>query len=112
MAPPSANFQEVYAAGTQARNPVQIDAAVGHYGRFDFQRDAKTDTFFHPYRNASNYAVGVFMAGAGYTREMTGFISESFASRYSSNYLTDMAERKEWTNRGWDDAHAGVWKQR
>ncbi len=60
----------------------------------------------------SNWAVSVFMAGVGYTREMTGFISESFSSRYSSNYLTDMAERKEWTNRGWDDAHAGVWKQR
>ncbi len=52
------------------------------------------------------------MAGAGYTRGMTGFISESFASRYSSNYLTDMAERKEWTNRGWNDAKHGMWRSK
>ena len=112
MAPPSANFQEVNSAGARTWNPIEIDAALGHCGRFDFQRDAKNNTFYHPYRNASNYAVGVFMAGAGYPRGTTSFISESFASRFSSNYLKDMAERKEWTNRGWDDGHAGVWKQR
>ncbi len=35
MAPPRANFREVYAVGTQTTNPLQIDAAVGHYGQFD-----------------------------------------------------------------------------
>ena len=75
MAPPSANFQEVYNPGARTWNPIEIDAAVGHYGWFDLQRDAKNNTFYHPYRNASNYAVGVFMAGAAYPRGTAGFIS-------------------------------------
>ncbi len=79
MAPPRANFREVYAAGTKVTTPFQIDSAIGHFGRFDFQRDKATNTFYPAYTNASNYAVGVFMAGAGYTREHTHDISETFA---------------------------------
>jgi hypothetical protein len=110
IAPPRANFQDIYAAGMRATNPVQIDAAIGHYGKFDFQRDGTTNTFYHPYVHASNYAVGVFMAGAGYSRERTIDISETFSYLYSSNYVKDKFERKYWTSRGWDDAHSGAWK--
>ncbi|MGH6811578.1 MAG: hypothetical protein ACREDM_04295 [Methylocella sp.] len=110
MAPPRANFQEVYSAGTRATNLLQVDAAVGHYGRFDFQRDSATNTYYPEYKHASNYAVGVFMAGAGYTREQTSNISETFAYFYSGNYKTGMVERKYWTYRGWDDAQDGTWK--
>ncbi len=110
MAPPRANFQEVYAAGTRVGNLLQINAAVGHYGKFDFQRDGVTNTFYTSYKHASNYAVGVFMAGAGYSLDRTISISETFASHYSSNYIKDKFERKYWTSRGWDDAHCGAWK--
>ena len=110
MAPPNANFQEVYAAGTRATNVLEINAAVGHYGLFDFQRDGQTNTNYPAYKHASNYAVGVFMAGAGYTREGTIYISETFARGYSSNYERDKVPRKTWTSRGWDDAHSGIWK--
>ncbi|SFK32180.1 hypothetical protein [Methylocapsa palsarum] len=69
MAPPRANFREVYAAGMRATNPFQINAAVGHWGEFDFQRDGASGTYYPVYKHASNYAVGVFMAGAGYSRQ-------------------------------------------
>jgi len=110
MGPPNANFKEVYAAGTRATNALEINAAVGHYGLFDFQRDGQTNTNYSAYKHASNYAVGVFMAGAGYTRQGTIDISETFASLFSSNYEKDKFERKYWTSRGWDDAHFGAWK--
>ena len=110
MAPPRANFQDVYAAGLRATNLLQINAAIGHYGEFDFQRDAATNTFYHPYVHASNYAVGVFMAGAGYSRQDTIDISEAFSWAYSSNYIKDKFQRKYWTSCGWDDAHFGAWK--
>jgi hypothetical protein len=56
MAPPNANFQEVYAAGarTWKWNAPQINAAVGQFGRCDFQRDAATNTAYSEYKHASN----------------------------------------------------------
>jgi hypothetical protein len=110
MAPPRANFREVYAAGTQNPTLFQINEDVGHFGRFDYRRDKASDTSFPAYKHASNYAAGVLMAGAGYTREQTHDISEKFAYLFSSNYETDKEERQYWTNRGWDDAHGGIWK--
>jgi hypothetical protein len=50
------------------------------------------------------------MAGAGYTREQTSEISETFAYLFSTNYERDKEERQYWTHRGWDDAHDGIWK--
>ena len=72
MAPPRANFQEVYAAGERIANwPLmqQIDqarTALQQFGTYDFQRDEATNTWFSEYVHAANYAVGVYMAGAGY----------------------------------------------
>ncbi len=110
MSPPHANFHEVYVAGTQTTNLLEINAAIGHYGKYDFQRDGATRTYYAAYKHASNYAVGVYMAGGGFSRETTITISERFASYYSSNYEKERFQRKYWTSRGWDDAHSGAWK--
>jgi hypothetical protein len=110
MAPPRANFREVYAEGTQKPTVFQINEDIGHFGRFDYQRDKTSNTFYPAYKHASNYAAGVLMAGAGYTREETHDRSETFAYLFSSNYATDKVERQYWTYRGWDDAHDGIWK--
>jgi hypothetical protein len=70
MAPPRANFQEVYAAGEQiASKPLseQYDpakTALQQFGTYDFQRDKATNRFFDEYVPAANYAIGVYMAGA------------------------------------------------
>ena len=78
MAPPRANFHEVYAEGTTKPNVFQINEDIGHFGRFDYHRDKASNTFYLAYQHASNYAAGVLMAGAGYTREETHDRSETF----------------------------------
>ncbi len=65
MAPPRANFKEVYAAGERIANwPLmqQIDpasTALEQGGTYDFQRDKATNTYFDEYVPAANYAIGV-----------------------------------------------------
>ena len=65
MAPPRADFREVYAAGRRiASDPLpfqiaQIGASLAQGGLYDFQRDAITQEVYPAYANASNYAVGV-----------------------------------------------------
>ena len=72
MAPPRANFKEAYAAGERIANwPLmqQIDpasTALQQFGTYDFLRDKATNTYFDEYVPAANYAIGVYMAGAGY----------------------------------------------
>ncbi len=114
MAPPRANFQEVFAAGESIANwpisdqLVKAKAALEQFGTYDFQRDRATNTWFSKYVLAANYAVGVYMAGAGYGElasvkiaQTWGFFTSS--TRYSS-------EAKEWTERGWEHARRGDWK--
>ncbi|MGH6847796.1 MAG: hypothetical protein ACREC0_10255 [Methylocella sp.] len=68
MAPPWANFPDVYAAGEKiaswqiADQIVAGKAALTQFVTYDFQRDKATNTWFAAYVAAANYAVGVFMA--------------------------------------------------
>ncbi|HEY3908301.1 MAG TPA: hypothetical protein VGM07_00245 [Stellaceae bacterium] len=85
MAPPRADYREVYAAGQAISGiPVlsqipMIQVALAHGGTYDFQRDPTTGHFHDAYENASNYAVGVYMAGAGYSLSGTEFFVEAYA---------------------------------
>jgi hypothetical protein len=95
MAPPQANFQEVYAAGKQISDltPLQqfgpARIALHQFGTYDFQRDEATNNFFDAYIHASNYAIGVYMAGAGYGLSNTLIIARGYALLFSSNAITD-----------------------
>jgi hypothetical protein len=91
----------VYATGS-SEGLLGAESNIGHFGRFDFQRDG--DTFIHPYSDASNYAVGVYMAGAGYTWNETYMIANSFAQTMSSN--AGAQAQQAWWQKGWDDATA------
>jgi hypothetical protein len=114
MAPPSAHFREVYAAGRAISEvPLlsqisMIRSALAHGGTYDFQRDPATGLFHDAYTNASNYGVGVFMAGAGYSLSGTEFLAESYAFLFSSNFGS--GRTMKWIARGWHDATAGDWK--
>ena len=99
FAPPKADFLAVYAAG-RTDGLMGVNSNVGHFGRFDFQRDG--DTFIDAYSNASNYAVGVYMAGAGYTWHETFLIANTFAHIMSSN--AGSRTQQAWWARGWNDA--------
>ena len=84
MAPPRANFQEVYAAGERlaARSLLEqiyeTKAALQQFGTYDFQRDKATNTWFAEYVHAANYAVGVFMAGLGYEKRTSVKIAQTY----------------------------------
>jgi hypothetical protein len=71
-----------YAAGERIANwPLiqQIDpasTALEQGGTYDFQRDNATNTYFDEYVPAANYAIGVYMAGAGYSLALTYAIAQ------------------------------------
>jgi hypothetical protein len=116
MAPPRANFQDVYAAGERIANwPLmqQIDqarTALQQFGTYDFQRDKATNTWFSEYVHAANYAVGVYMAGAGYGLYESLALAEAYAVFNSSNAFDDKYKGREWKIKGWEDAHRGDWR--
>jgi hypothetical protein len=116
MAPPRANFQEVYAAGQKLASLPRwqhydpISAALAQFGTYDFQRDKATNTYFSAYVDAANYAVGVFMAGAGYGVWETLNAAQAYAFAHSSNRFD--YEAKVWTLIGWEDADRGAWRSK
>nr|WP_255429201.1 RHS repeat-associated core domain-containing protein [Ramlibacter albus] len=105
-APTGTNFAAVQAAGqSNGRNPLEVNRTVGHWGTFDFQRDVAMNQFTAAYTDASNFAVGVYMHGAGYSREATGAIAGAFARAFSSN-AGSPRQRQMWMM-GWDAANSG-----
>jgi hypothetical protein len=114
MAPSRADYRQVYAAGHAiASLPLlsqvpAIRAAVAQGGTYDFQRDPTKGYFYDTYTNASNYAVGVYMSGAGHSLAATKAAAETYALFYSSNYGS--AKAIHWIERGWRDATAGRWQ--
>ena len=55
-----------------------------------------------PHWARSNYAVGVYMAGAGYSYDATIAICTTVANLISSN--ADANTQAPWWTRGWNDA--------
>ena len=116
MAPPRANFKDVYAAGERIANwPLmqQIDpasTALQQFGTYDFQRDKATNTYFDEYVPAANYAIGVYMAGAGYSLALTYAIAQRCAMGNSSNWYKYWSRGRPWIKSGWEDGRAGYWK--
>jgi hypothetical protein len=114
MAPPRADFREVYAAGRViARLPVfeqysRAREAIAQEGIYDFQRDVPRQKFYDHYVPAANYAVGVYMAGASYSLETTLAFAKLYALRHSRNY--DSRDQLGWIERGWTDAVRGRWR--
>jgi hypothetical protein len=112
MAPPYADFKRVYATGIQTA-PTDVSAiinSVTQEGAFDYQRDATDKVFYDAYRHSANYAVGVFMAGVGFPRELAVAISQSYAFFRSKETEEDRQQQVFWTKRGWDDANRGDWQ--
>jgi hypothetical protein len=116
MAQPRANFQEIYAAGERIANwqlMQQLDparTALQQFGTYDFQRDEATNTVFDEYVPAANYAIGVYMAGAGYSLAGTYALAQGYAVGNSSNWYKYWSRGRPWIESGWEDAHAGYWK--
>jgi hypothetical protein len=112
LAPAGTNFQNVYNAG-HANGPFNIlgmNVAIGHYGQFDFQRNGGQgncpghNTFYPAYTNASNFAVGEYMNGAGFSLDATLTIGYVFAFTMSSN--AGSPDQGQWWANGWNAAQA------
>jgi hypothetical protein len=105
-APAGTNFGDVHAAGTaNGLNPLDVNRSVGHWGTFDFQRDPSMNQFTGAYTNAANFAVGVYMHGAGYGRSTTLAVAGGFALLRSSN--AGDPNQAKYQAMGWDAANAG-----
>jgi hypothetical protein len=108
-APPGTDFNSVYQAG-QNNGTAGIPDALGHFGSFDFQRNmgngrCQDNTYYRNYAYASNYAVGVYMNGAGYSLSDTIAIASAFGQTMSSN-AGAAAQTQGWTD-GWNAAQSG-----
>ena len=114
MAPPSADFRQVSTAGQEISSlPLseqypRVRAAIAQEGTYDFQRDVPNQKFYDAYTPAANYAVGVYMAAAGYSLDTTRALAKLYALRHSGNYNTQ--DQLEWIKRGWTDATSGRWR--
>lgn len=116
-APKGTDFNAVYKAGqatTFRYDYYGIKAAVGHFGKFDYQRNmghgeliGYRNYYYYAYVHASNYAVGVFMNGVGWGLDDTISWATDFAHKNSNN-PGDLAEQKKWWTSGWNAAKAGT----
>ncbi|MFZ0932087.1 MAG: hypothetical protein WAN11_26040 [Syntrophobacteraceae bacterium] len=109
--PPDADFHEVYEAiKANGLDPIAASKAIGHFGTFDFQRQEDKNLLISEYTNASNFAVGVYMRGAGFSLQWTKFIAGLFALTMSSN-AGDPNQSVWWTN-GWYAADLGMYSKK
>lgn len=91
-------------------NLAGIDDALGHFGTYDFQRADFSSLglgqeFYPAYTDASNYAVGVFMNGAGYTLDQMNAVGSTYAYLFSSN--AGASSQSIWWANGWNAAKNG-----
>jgi len=112
LAPAGTDFQAEYNAG-KSNGLFGANSQIGQYGKFDFQRNrglgecsaGGTNVFYPAYTDASNFGVGVYMNGAGYSLSETVEIGDTFALFKSSN-AGATAQSQLWTN-GWYAAQSG-----
>ncbi|MGH6856566.1 MAG: hypothetical protein ACRECP_02715 [Methylocella sp.] len=90
----------------------QAKIALQHFATYDFQRDKATNTVFDKYVAAANYAIGVYMAGAGFNLEQTYILAQGYALFNSSNWYKYWSKGRAWIKPGWDNAQRGDWKRR
>src|ERR1700728_686839 len=109
FAPPTADFRTIYAYGKiiatkgVENQKTAIGVAVAQGGLFDFQRSG--DVFYPSYTDASNYAVGVLMNGAGYSWAETEAIAGFYATWKSSQGWTH--RQTIWWQNGFSAAEKG-----
>ncbi len=101
----------MYDAGKANRlDPIAAQRAIGHFGTVDFQRDKVNNLFIEEYKHASNYAVGVYMRGAGFSLRETKIIAGLYARMKSSN--ADDPEQQTWWTNGWNAAASGTYPKK
>lgn len=107
-APAKADWTAVYQAGkANGMNPMAALRAIGQFGTFDFQRDEAAGVLYKKYVDASNFAVGVYMRGAGFSLWETKILGELYAFKNSSNFGEE--KQPAWWTKGWEAADKGMY---
>ena len=88
-------------------NPFKQNFALGHWGAYDLQRNGST--FVSAYTSASNYAVGIGLNAAGYSRQDAIDHASLFTRALGSN--VGDPNLGLWQGRGWDAANSGACKK-
>jgi hypothetical protein len=106
-APPHADFKVVYKTGVNdgLANYKAANKAIAQGSAFDYQRDIVNKIFHSCYTDASNYAVGVYMQGAGYSKSEMLIIGLWYALNNSKN--AGSLHQIHWWFKGWNDAKNG-----
>jgi hypothetical protein len=112
LAPAGTNFQDVYNAGKTQGRPGERHN-VWQYGIYDFQRNGGggpkpgnlDNTFYSPYTDASNYAVGIYMNGAGASLWET-LNSARIEAALTRSKNAGSPRQREWETQGWQAAEA------
>lgn len=107
FAPRNYDFNAVYVAGVNDKIGIighasiaSVRKALAQGGTQDVQRS--NGRFYGVYTNASNFNVGVYMNGAGYTLYETTFLGTEYARQHSSN--AGSPAQSQWWARGWQSA--------
>jgi hypothetical protein len=106
--PPETDFKTIYEAGKNIQDvplllqPSMIGANVGQGGLFDLQRSG--NNFYSTYTPASNFAVGVFMKGAGYSWPEVLAVGSAYGL-WKSQDVKDA--QIQWWKKGYDAASNG-----
>jgi len=112
-APPGTNFSDVYdtavnsgivgVPNTGFTNYSAGKASIAQFGTYDYQRNAATNSFIPAYTDAANFAVGVYMSGAGFSS--TWLVGQAYAITHSANAGAPKQARL-WMA-GWEAANSG-----
>jgi hypothetical protein len=117
LAPLGTDFNVEYKAGHD--NGLWGAASqIGPFGQFDFQHNSghgkleSNNILYTQYENAGNYGVGVYMCGAGYSKEETFSYADTFWGWTGSDLTGKQARtvkgrHHHWWGLGWDAAHSG-----
>ena len=102
-APPNVNWNDIQNAG--ARDGLTgANANMGQNGTYDLQRSG--GDVYTAYANAANYAVGVYVYGAGYSQTSMYIIGQAYGFFKSSNFGNN--NWPQWWNNGWNAANTGL----
>jgi hypothetical protein len=107
-APAATDFAQIYDAGQKIRDDNFFHklfevGPILHYGDYDLQR--QDGSFNRNYTNASNFAVGDFMNGAGFSWPATVVLGDIYALTHDQGRIPP--GDKPWWQAGYDAAAGG-----
>lgn len=116
VVPSGTDFNTIHASGERSTfaDIDTVNRRVGQWGTFDLQRDAAKYEFTPAYTLASNFAVGVYMQGAGAGLFTTSAMGVGYAAKTSKTFRDpgQIGTWLKWWTMGWLAAECGMLSRR